>query len=80
MLPPRDRPRTLLRNLRAHRVRQVLPHIRALRLGRERDGRDSAGVLCDERALARVPRREERGVGRRADEARVRDAVQGQCE
>ena len=73
MLPSRYSPRTLFVHLRPDVFGQVLPHIGADGLGRERDSRDRPGVLRDERALSRVPGVEQLLGGCGADQAWVRD-------
>lgn len=74
MLARRHSARTLASDLLPDLIRDILSDIRASRLGRERDGRDGGAVRVDERALTRVPCREQLRRGRGADEARVRHA------
>ena len=66
MLSPRNSPRALARNLLKHLLGQILANMHALRLGRERDRWDGAGMLVDEPLLALVPRREQLGRRRGA--------------
>ena len=61
MLPPRDRPGSLFRDLVPNLDVEVLPHIRTSGVGREGDGRNRVCVRVDEACLARVPGGEEFG-------------------
>lgn len=65
---------TLAGDLLPNLIRDILSDVRASRLRWERDGRDGGTVRVDQRALTRVPRREQLRRGRGADEARVRHA------